>query len=340
MWLTSTWSVAKDIAAGRLPPDTEPMTGIEDLVDACQVLQTVPGVPADTASLLAYHVGAFAQTCKFAVQLLEQAWAKDVSGLLDAPMPPGLRDVGVLEELGRRALAHDAHLLAWYELGAILGELQTRGGMYRGESLPKHAGRLQQALSRVNAGNDYAFLSDLQQLASRPPRPEDADLWGQLKSVSSTRLDAGRVGDYLAALLREGVRPEPWIVLRPDSLHLFSQTISVRTFGGPKRHALLWLLAERPDEWVGRQTLRQRAGLACSEQALETSMTRLRDALRPFVNAYFAGSAPRPAAADSGFIVGSKLKQHRGGAPYKLAISPILVVLNGHPPAWVRPSVS
>jgi hypothetical protein len=229
----------------------------------------------------------FRQAC---VDILRTLTSEDPSATdeWELDYPPGVEHWPLMCQRIREFFVKTEHLEKWRRLGERIAELDT---IYEGQA------EIVETIGRFSS-NDFPFLCDLLDVLDDPDDVAfDNPLRGQLFDPIIGDLRVSRVDAYLRRALREGARPQPWIVMHSDRLEFLGKPRHVSRF----QFAILWLLSETPCKPVDRQKIIDTCSLKCSLDNVRTPIFRLRDRLRPAVDERF-GDGPRPECANDAFI--------------------------------------
>src|SRR5262249_16706206 len=215
-------------------------------------------------------------------------------------------------------------LPVWFQLGAEVGKCQSllRSPLEKvSENAASAIAQLLLELKIPGLESWRGFLDDCNTVL---------DNYGGQCAVSS--LDS-----HLVTFFPNRPVPEPLLSLHEDRLVFLGVTRSLSSYG-EREMALLWVLAERADIPVPRETIARELNIETTDRSLKnlkSTATRLRDILEEMAreSSRWEWFQKQP-ARKMRFISGARDRAHKR-SPYRLMLDPAHVRISGRP-SWMN----
>jgi hypothetical protein len=273
-WQCAQWAVRRDVAEGRIRVAAAPLSEIDELADAIELLARHRLVDPLCAARLARAAAGWKHGFKEMLSELRSPWSGESNIDWDNELPEEVRHFNTLSQAAPRVFARDAHLELWRRLGEKLCELQSCGTYLRNQD----ARDLCRLLTGLNRSNDYSFVEGLCRAIGGAPRL-DPGTDARLSDPIFKRITVDRVEAALRADLEEEACPEPWISITTECVRFFNKECPLDAFR-PAEVRILWVICNRPRERLPVETLIREANLGCKPYDVKSHISRLREILR------------------------------------------------------------
>jgi hypothetical protein len=312
-WLTRLWGAKDAVLAGKLSADDMIPIEADELIEAIHLVSHRVPIPVATAVAITSAAERLRQGC---VDILRGLRFPDPDYVdWDLDYPSGAEQFPALVRGIQEMFKSQPHLETWRRLGELVTEIADSYTVFPKDAEGPHILTLLDDL--IEAG-DYPFLHDLQHAVERRSILGQDEALRCLFDAIYKDITMARFDCYLQRALREGARPEPWIELREKKVTFLGEQPHLTRF----QLAIFWLLCETPRAPVQRWYMKDSCNFACSLDNIKSTISRLRDRLRPAIDVRFRDQE-RPAYADEAFIHTSRT----GDGPYQLMLDASYVVL-------------
>ena len=297
----------------------EVSTAIELIVDAriCD---------ADIAMRLARSIERWKQAYEIMTWELTDSSAELSQLDWNSHSPPGVGAWRELKNVVRVALERDSLLEAWKEFG------EWFWGVCLDSLLPSNNSELVARLQKLNEHGEFPFIAEIIAALDLKVSCVDelpAGMSRRLFNEFSNQITPKLLETCLRECLYSNTKLEPWLILNGEKVEFLGRNVKL----SPAHLGMLRFLAETPRFGVTRFRIVAQAQLRCGPEGLPLLVSRLRNKLRPAIEARFTDPSTKPDGWEHALIVGLR----DGTDTYQLEIARARVLLLGPRPNSMKP---